>query len=312
MKASVSHSDAGQTASDGFIVVAVLWILGALSALVSIYAIYVVDSSVGFAAHENRLQAEAMVSAAIELTAYQQLALPPNSRSTHGQFNFRLGPATVAVEFQSEAGRIDLNAASKQLVAGLFAALGARPEDAEAYADRVIGWRTPAREDDNVEATAYRTARLDYGPRGGKFPHVNELSLVRGLPMTLVERALPFVTVHSGRSQVNVFDAAPEVIAALPGMNRERLNAFLAQRRASPDNGPALVSQLGPAQGFVTTEGSNTLRATVQVQFDNGRRSSSEVVFLVFEAGSQPFSILHWNDDLEGSIVKDGRGTARP
>ena len=84
MKASVSHVDAGEPASEGFIVVAVLWILGALSALVSIYAIYVVDSSALFAANENHLQAEAMVSAAVELTAYQQLAVPLKSRPTHG------------------------------------------------------------------------------------------------------------------------------------------------------------------------------------------------------------------------------------
>jgi general secretion pathway protein K len=308
MKSSTSHIAAGQTASDGFIVVAVLWILGALSALVSIYAVYVIDSSAGFVAHENHLQAEAMVSAAVELTAYQQLALPLNSRPTHGQFSFRLGTANVAVEFRSEAGRFDLNAASKQLLTGLFAALGARREDAEAYGDRVIAWRTPAQDGDNSEAAAYRAAKLDYGPRGANFPHVNELSLVRGLPIALVERALPFVTVHSGRSQINVFDAAPEVIAALPGMNRERLNAFLQQRRASPDNASALLSQLGPAQEFATTEGSNTLRATVHVELDNGRRSSFEVVFLVFDAGSQPFSVVHWNEDFEGFIVNDSRG----
>ena len=61
-----------RTAPDGFIVVAVLWILGALSVLVSIYAVYVVNTASAFAAYDDHIKAEALVSAALELTAYQQ------------------------------------------------------------------------------------------------------------------------------------------------------------------------------------------------------------------------------------------------
>ena len=41
---------------EGFIVIAVLWILGALATLVSIYAIYVIDSAASFAAYDDRLR----------------------------------------------------------------------------------------------------------------------------------------------------------------------------------------------------------------------------------------------------------------
>ena len=103
-----------------FIVVAVLWILGALSVLVSIYAVYVVNTASAFAAYDDHIKAEALVSAALELTAYQQQSASAQSRPTHGSFSFRLGQANVAVEFRSEAARIDLNAAPKQLLVGLF------------------------------------------------------------------------------------------------------------------------------------------------------------------------------------------------
>ena len=79
-----------------------------------------------------------------------------------------------------------------------------------------------------LEASAFRMARLGYQPRGAKFPHTNELSLVRDLPISLVERALPFVTVYSGRPQINILDAAPEVIAALPGMTQDRAECIPA------------------------------------------------------------------------------------
>ena len=291
---SIINSVSRPKTCDGFITIAVLWILGGLSVLVSIYAAYVVNTASAFAAYDDHLKADALVSAALELTAYQQQATSAQSRPTHGAFSFRLGQANVAVEFRSEAARIDLNTAPKQLLLGLFITLGARPEDAENYATRVIGWRTPQSVGQDAEAAGYRLARVGYQPRGAKFPHVNELSLVRDLPLSLVERALPFVTVYSGRPQINIFDAAPAVIAALPGMTVERVNEFLVKRQASPEKAKQLLPP--EAQQFVTLEGSNAYRVTVSINFDNGHAENAEVVLLLFEAGDQPFAILSWLD----------------
>ena len=290
---SITNSIARPKSCDGFIAIAVLWILGGLSVLVSIYAAYVVNTASAFAGYDDHLKADALVSAALELTAYQQ-ATATQSRSTHGTFTFRLGQANVAVEFRSEAARIDLNTAPKQLLLGLFITLGARPEDAENYASRVIGWRTPQSVGQDAEAAGYWLARVGYQPRGAKFPHVNELSLVRDLPLSLVERALPFVTVYSGRPQINIVDAAPEVIAALPGMTVDRVNEFLVERRASPEKAKQLLPP--EAQQFATLEGSNAYRVTVRISFDNGHTENAEVVVLLFQEGDQPFAILSWRD----------------
>jgi len=311
MNAPFTNSATRRNTSDGFIVVAVLWILGALATLVSIYSVYVIDTAVAFGVHDDRLRAEALVSAAVALTAYQ-LTATAVTRPRHGRFSFRMGQASVAVEFRSETARIDLNAAPKELLVGLFATLGARRDEAEHYANRVVGWRTSPPKDQDLEAQAYRTARLRYAPRGARFPHVSELSLVLDLPIALVERALPFVTVYSGSPQVNALEAAPEVIAALPGMTRDRLHAVLAQRQVAPGNGQALMPLLGPAQGYVTMEGSKASRVTARIAFDNGRRTSSEVVILVFEEGTEPYSVLSWRDELDESGNDAGQQTSFP
>jgi general secretion pathway protein K len=298
---STSSPRVQRTAHDGFIAVVVLWILGALSMLVSIYAVYVINTASAFGAYDDHLKAEALVSAALELTAYQQQSASALSRPTHGSFSFHLGRANVAVEFCSEAARIDLNAAPKQLLVGLFMTLGARPEDAETYGARVIGWRTAQPSDQDSETSAYRMARLVYQPRGAKFPHSNELSLVRDLPISLVERALPLVTVYSSLSQINVLDAAPDVIAALPGMTQERLNAFLVQRQTSPENAKQLLS--ADAQQFATLDGSKAFRVTVRIIFGDGHTENAEVVVLLFEEGDQPFAVLSWRDMSNAMIV---------
>jgi general secretion pathway protein K len=282
--------------SRGFIVVAVLWILGALATLATIYAIYVVDTAIALGLHDESVQAEALVTAGLELATHR-VSVTQNIRPTSGRFTYRVGNATATVEFRSEAARIDLNAAPKELLAGLFTALGARPAAAESYADRIIGWRAPAgsQAQDN-ETSTYRTAGLLYGPRLGPFPHTGELSLVLGLPAVMVERALPFVTVYSGQSKINIFDGAPEVIAALPEMTPDRLYRVLAQRDAARQDGSDMKELLGPAQALATTEGSKALRVTVRIDFVNGRRTSAEVVILPRDRISEPYSVLSWRD----------------
>ena len=287
--------------SDGFIVVAVLWILGALATLASIYAVYVINTATSMSVNDDRLQAEALVTAALELTAYRVTAAGTDNRPSRGEFLFRQGNANVAVEFKSETGRIDLNMAPKELLAGLFSGLGAKYSDAEFYADRIIGWRAPSDPDrPNDEASAYRAAGLAYAPRQAPFAHVGELTLVLGLPPFLVERAMPFVTVFSGHAEINILAAAPEVVAAVPGMTPERLYALLSRRGAGPQNAQSLQSLLGSDPASVMVEPGKAMRVAVRVDFDNRRQVRAEAVILLLEDGDAPFRVLSWRDDFDG------------
>jgi general secretion pathway protein K len=284
--------------NDGFIIVAVMWILMSLAALASIYSIYVANSAVALSVNDDRIYTEAIVSAAIELTAYQLSSPEKQKRPTHGAFNFRLGRANAAVDFSSEASRIDLNAAPKELLAGLFAVLGAPNQQVNAYADRIIGWRTPPKRDAlDSEDALYRASGLRYSPRGAPFAHVNELWLVQGLPPALVERAMAYATVFSGKPSVNVLDAAPEVIAALPGMTPGRLNAFLGQRESLPADPQLIAGALG-GQAGISTEGTDAIRVNVRVNFDKGQQTASEVVILL-GADDAPLRVLSWRDDVD-------------
>ena len=209
----------GHKSNDGFILVAVLWILGGLAVLAAIYALYVVNAATSLDVNNDRIQADASVLGALELTAYYLGAVKPQERPSSGSFNFRVGSSNVAVEFVSEAARIDLNSAPKEMLAGLFRVLGAPARDADYNADRVVGWRTPAvslnldaDQGNDKETRVYRNAGLTYNPRLAPFANAQELWLVAGLPPVLVERAMRFVTVFSGLPAVNVMDAAPEVI----------------------------------------------------------------------------------------------------
>lgn len=307
-------------ASEGFILVAVLWILAALSTFVAVYSVYVSNTALAAAARSDSLIARSLVSAAVELAAYRLVSVPKEQRPTRGEVAFRMGKANIVAAFRNEAARIDLNAAPKELLAGLFTTLGAKPEAADEYAARIAAWRAPASAaapdgqaaPDGREASLYRDAGLDYGPRGAPFVHVEELRLVAGLPPELVEQALPYLTVFNGRAEVHALDADPVVLAALPRSPPQQPGTT-APDAGSPDAGSpdAGASDAGPQRALpgTTTEGGDAVRITVRIDFDNGWAEAGEAVILVRDFGDDPYRVLSWREDMG---VGTGIGVSGP
>jgi general secretion pathway protein K len=281
---------AAKLSEHGFVLVAVLWILAALSALAVVFAVYLSNSAQALAINDTGIEAEGVISAGVELTAYQLLLAKDDERPSRGSFHTRLNGADLAVSYVSEAARVDLNAASKELLTGLLSTLGADGDKASNYADRIVGWRTapasgaagnPPSDAAGNEDALYRAAGLPYSPRQAPFAHASELALVLDLPPALVERALPLVTVYSGSSGVDVLIAEPDVIAALPGMTPLVLKDFLNTRATLPNDPAAIAEALGPAQAGAAKQKSKAYRLLVRVKLRNGRERVSEVVISV-------------------------------
>ncbi len=285
----------------GFVLIAVLWILVALAALATIFSVYLSNSAQALAVSETGVQTEALVSASLELTTYQLLLAGDKARPAQGSFRFRLDGADVLVTFTSEAARVDLNSASREMMANLFEVLGADEKVANEAADRIVGWRTaPKPNAANDEEALYAASGLVYSPRQAPFANVNELSLVLGVPGELVDRALPFVTVFSGSPNVDVLIARPEVIAALPGMTPAALNDFLKQRTGLPRDQAAIAEALGPAKTNAGIPDSKSFRILATIRFDNGRRTASEAVISLGEdKDKEPYRVLSWRDNVE-------------
>jgi general secretion pathway protein K len=304
---AVAPLDRPQSGNDGFIIVAVLWILAALATLVSVYAIYVTNSAIAVTASGDAIIADPLVSAGVELAAYQLIGAKKEDRPAVGNFTASVGTARLTVAFQTEAARIDLNAAPKPLLSGLFAGFGAPPLNADSYADRVVAWRTPAAgqsSDNDPETSFYRSAGLTYTPRHGPFVHVSELWLVHGIPPALIERALPYLTVYNGKPTVDIIDAAPQVIAALPGMTPQTLQGVLAARASGNLDKNSLPSILGngnSGEAAASTDPGKSFRVGVRIDFANGRRSASEAVILLPDDGPVPYRVLSWRNAFDGA-----------
>jgi general secretion pathway protein K len=337
----------GTRTEAGFVLVAVLWILAALATLASVYSSYTVNTAAASRVADDRVQAEASIRAGVEMAVFRQLALPEKARLARGGFDLRVGRTGVAVRFRSEAARIDLNAAPADLLAGLFTAVGIDSARAETFAERIVGWRTKAAASADANATAgganaanananpagagaglpgaggaedkaaqedklYSDQHMPYPPRHAPFENTLELSLLPGVSLAVVERVLPFVTVFSGHPEVDVSSADPTVLSAFPEMNPQILGAVLNARVGDTGDGRALLELLGPAKARATTEPSKAFRASIAVEFDNGRRVHAEVVFRLKDQGGkdqaakdqgdEPYDLLYWRDDFDGPM----------
>jgi general secretion pathway protein K len=362
-------------AEAGFVLVAVLWILAALATLSSIYSSYTINTAASSRVADDRVQAEASIRAGVEMAVYRQLALPEKARPARGGFDMRVGRTAVSVRFRSEGARIDLNAAPADLLTGLFTAVGVDPARAETFADRVVGWRTKAATSANApgsdanagsaganaagananpagaglagaggaedkaakEDQLYSEQHMPYPPRHAPFDNALELTLLPGISLGVVERVLPFVTVFSGRGDVDVASADATVLSALPQMTPQILGAVLNARVSDPGDGRSLLELLGPAKSHATTEASKAFRTSIAVDFDNGRHVHAEVVFRLKDQGDkaqgatdqgpigqgandqgakpqsgkdqganakgdEPYELIYWRDDFDGPM----------
>ena len=290
-----------QAAAGGFILIAVLWIIAALATLAAIYSIYAVNTAAASHVADDRLQAEASFRAGVELAAFQLLAAPEQKLPTYGAFEARVGRTKIAVRYRTERARIDLNIAPKEMLAGLFAAVGVADSHAADDADHIVGWRTkPDPNADNGEVSAYKTAGLAYPPRQAPFNDPLELGLVRGLPPETVERILPDVTIFNGTTQVDVVTADAEVLAALPSMTPDILQKVLTARASNPEDSQGLMKLLGPARDGASIEAGKAFRAQITVDLGRGRDVEAEVVFRLNDGDEEPYSVLYWRDDFDG------------
>ena len=280
--------------NDGFILLAALWIVGMLATLAVIYSLFARQAAIEFVLHDERLQAESLAKSGVELAVYE-LTADPNVRPSTGQFSFRQGIAEVRVGFLSENSLIDLNFAPRRTLAGLFQALGAEEDSALSYADRILAWRTPLSGNmPDGEALLYQAEGKNYGPRHGPFQHINELALIAGLPQSLIKRALKYLTVYSGRPEVNLIGAPAEVLAALPGVSPALLQFLQEQRDAAPQD--VLKARLGIAANYVTMQPSAADRINVDVQLRTGFHLRTVAVVLLLDKDTAPYRVLSWRD----------------
>lgn len=298
----------------GIALLVVLWACALLAILLGAYAVATrtegLQARYQFASTQARYAAEAGIARAV----YALREPDPKRRwiADGRPYRFRFDGAVVAVSVTDESGKVDLNTATPQVLEGLFRAAGAGGDRAHALAAAVQDWRDAddAAHADGAEAPAYAAAGRDYGPRNGPFASVEELQMVLGMDASLYATLAPAITVWSGRNLPDPTHAPSLVLAALPGMDRQKAGDYIQARRQRVDPtqpAPGLPGGLLPGSGGRSVTQSIHAEATLA----NGTRAGLDVAIRMTgmrNAADAPYTVLRWQEG--GGGLGESRGGA--
>jgi len=208
-------------------------------------------------------------------------------------YAWRFGEAEVRVRVTDELGRIDINAASPELLAALFVAAGAEPEQATGLAEAVVEFRNRGVEDAGLPDTGRRP-----GDPVAAFALTDGLEQVPGMPPALQNRIADAITVYTGQARPRLGVTSPLVLAAIEG-------SALAEPAGEPAdeaNLPATVETptlggspvvLGepaePTRGF-----SGLIHIEAEALSDGGSYFAREAVIALNRREALPYSLRLW------------------
>jgi general secretion pathway protein K len=215
----------------GIALISVLWIAGLLAVMA---ASFLSASRTEARLARNLLEnakAEALADAGVHRAALGLLELDPQRvwKPDGRVYRFALGEGDVQVLIRDEDGKIDLNEAPIELLAGLFGALDLDPETAQTMAERIGDFRDPDSDPEpfGAEDPAYLAAGLAEDAADRPFMSEAELIRVLGMTQELYERVRRHITVYAGSDAFDPTRATRTVLEALPGITPEVVERLL-------------------------------------------------------------------------------------
>lgn len=208
--------------SRGFALIIVLWTLVLLSFVMTHMMIAGRTETRIAANFVANADAETQADGAVVETIFRVIDMS----QTHwdvggGPYGLRLQKAKATITIASEAGKVNPNTASQQMLAALMTAVGAQPSQAAAVSRAILDWRQTDdnnKNDTERKISQYRSARLDYAPPGAPFESLDEIQRVIGMTPELFRRLKPDLSIYqTGDPDISV--ASPAVAKALRTLN---------------------------------------------------------------------------------------------
>lgn len=302
----------------GSALLVVLIMFGVIAALALIISRSVSGAANELSAARATSEAQSDLRAGIELGVAAIFKLGDDMRS--GDADANLPNRRIAVRVTNERARIDLNAASAEVLAGLFEASGVEKDEASSLAANVVRWRgstsqkptaTPARDDHALAPGSLPLAgsSMTMGSESKSpseqpstrryFFHPTQLVSLPGFSKAFVRTLLPFVTVANGLNQIDPFIASEGVLNALPESSPSKVEAFLSAREANTSRDTAILL-LGVDKELLTSDASRGWRLQIVTTRNAGKSlRRSEAVIAVVKDDKELYRVVYVVDDAD-------------
>jgi len=284
----------------GMILVTVLWSIALLSALAMAAAVTFRGFAGVMAVERDRVQGDALLSAGLEMAAgiIDTLGDTPLLDS---EAKVDLATGSVRSRLSDEGGRVDVGKAPAEVIAALLRSVGASEAAANNVAQRIVERRYPgnaAQPNSEPRPTvgATRTPPME------QFSDLRQLQFVPGMRPEWVAAIAPLATVFGGET-INPLTAPPGVIAALPGVAKGQVDAFVKARRSSPVDVERLVRLVEPARRYLAVKPIRVASVELSAELANGYSVAARSVIVVLPQDSQPYRVLVWSPVLSPGLL---------
>ena len=285
----------------GMVLLTVLWTIALLSALAMAAAVTFRGFAGVAAVGRDRVQGDALLTAGLEMAAGTVTSLG-DKPLTEREVTVELSTGSVRARFSNEGGRIDVGKAPLAVLASLLRFVGAPEQEADGVAQRIVAWR---------QRNMGRSADAGNGPRNvptkkldaeQPFADVREVAQLPGMAPAWLAAMAPLTTVF-GSETVNPLTASARVIAALPGVSRAQLEAFLAARRSFPTDAERLAAMFGAQQSYLAAKPQRVVTVELTAALRDGYAAAAHAVIVLLPQDSQPYRVLVW-DPLPSSLSR--------
>lgn len=226
--------------SDGFALIAVLWLLVLLS-LISMQLSIITRSEAQLAKNmaqgaKARYAAESGVHWAI-----WSLTLPKQDLwLADGSFHLmEIDGSEVTVSLQDENGKIDLNVVTPEQLGKLLQVVGVDEPTNLLLTDAILDWRDEdsLKRLNGAEDEDYLAGGYQYGAKDDYFSSVYELKKVIGMTDEIFNSIKPALTVHSRKNGINPLVAPRLVLLSLEGADESLVDQYIDDRRQNHEVG---------------------------------------------------------------------------
>jgi general secretion pathway protein K len=247
----------------------------------------------------DRVQGDALLTAGLEMAAGAVSSLG-DTPLTEREITVDLSTGSVRARFSDEGGRIDVGRAPAAVLASLLRFVGAPEQEAQGVARRIVEWRrrnTARPADARPRSDPTKTPDAEQ-----PFADVGEVAQVPGMAPAWLAAMAPLTTVF-GSETVNPLTASARVIAALPGVSRAQLEAFLAARRSFPADAGRLAVMFGAGQSYLAAKPQPVVAVELTAALPDGYAAAAHAVIVLLPQDSQPYRVLVW-DPLPSSLSR--------
>ena len=317
----------------GVILIALLWILTALSVIALSFSR---ESFVEVAAARNAQSLESsyfVARAGIDMAVYQLIRkrLTSSLRQAElrqepeplelGIVRGSLGGGTYQVNIQDESGKISVNNVSEQQLRSLCEVIGIPKPDADIITDSILDWRDSdtAHRLNGAEDDYYEALNPPYKARDGALETIEELLLIRGVtaeyfygrPERNPDGSVSYryglsryLSAYVNLPGVNVNFAPLPVLLSIPGMSPQAAGAIYERRLVKPfDTTLEITRELGVSletttAQFLTTNRTEMFTFTSSAHTANSKARRVIRTVIGLQGTNKPYTTLYWNENV--------------